>query len=92
VWVGRWLSMSGVSICGRSAAAGEAARARTRPVGRLKVLMPDQQRQIRALRVGGESVSALVVTFEVSPVTIYWLFAKGLVLAWPGLCRPILNR
>jgi hypothetical protein len=39
-----------------------------------------------------ESVSALVVTFEVSPVTIYRLLAKGLVLAWPGLCRPILSR
>lgn len=63
----------------RSAAARDAARLRGRQVGRPKALTVDQERQIRALREGGEPVPALVRTFGASRATIYRVLAQDAV-------------
>jgi len=55
----------------RAAAAREAARARGRHTGRPARLSPDQVRQVRALRAGGESIADLVRSFGVSRATVY---------------------
>ena len=55
----------------RAAAARAAARARGRHTGRPPRLTPDQVRQVRSLREGGESVADLVRSFGVSRATIY---------------------
>lgn len=53
------------------AAARTAARARGRHTGRPPRLTPDQIRQVRALRAGGESISSLITSYGVSRATIY---------------------
>ena len=55
----------------RASAARAAARARGQRTGRPARLSPDQARQVRALRAGGEAVTALAATFGVSRATIY---------------------
>lgn len=55
----------------RAAAARAAARARGRHTGRPPRLTPDQARQVRSLRAGGESIADLVRGFGASRVTIY---------------------
>lgn len=55
----------------RAAAARTAARARGRHTGRPPRLTPDQTRQVRALRAGGESISSLITSYGVSRATIY---------------------
>jgi len=55
----------------RAAAAREAARARGRHTGRPPRLSPDQVRQVRSLRAGGESIADLVRGFGVSRATVY---------------------
>jgi len=55
----------------RAAAARAAARARGRHTGRPPRLTPDQVRQIRSLRAGGEAISSLVASYGVSRATIY---------------------
>ncbi len=55
----------------RAAAARAAARARGRHTGRPPKLTTAQARQVRTLRVGGETISELVAGFGVSRATIY---------------------
>lgn len=55
----------------RAAAARAAARARGRHTGRPARLTPDQARQVRALRTGGETINELVRSFGASRATIY---------------------
>ena len=55
----------------RAAAARQAARLRGRHTGRPPRLSPEQVRQIRALRDGGESINGLVAGYRVSRATIY---------------------
>jgi DNA invertase Pin-like site-specific DNA recombinase len=55
----------------RAAAARAAVRARGRHTGRPPRLTPDQVRQVRALRAGGEAISSLVASYGVSRATIY---------------------
>ncbi len=55
----------------RTSAARAAARAREQRTGRPARLNVDQARQVRALRAGGEAVTALAARFAVSRATIY---------------------
>jgi len=55
----------------RAAAARHAARLRGRHTGRPPRLSPEQVRQIRTLRDGGESINGLVAGYRVSRATIY---------------------
>jgi len=55
----------------RAAAARAAARARGRHTGRPARLTADQARQVRSLRVAGESINELGRSFSVSRATIY---------------------
>jgi len=55
----------------RAAAGRHAARLRGRHTGRPPRLSPEQVRQIRALRDGGESINGLVAGYRVSRATIY---------------------
>ena len=55
----------------RANAARAAARARGQRTGRPTRLSDAQARQVRALRAGGEAVTALAATFGVSRATIY---------------------
>ncbi len=61
----------------RAAAARAAARARGRHTGRPPRLSLDQVRQVRSLRVGGESIADLVRGFGVSRATIYRALADA---------------
>ncbi len=65
----------------RAAAARAAARARGRHTGRPPRLTPDQIRQVRKLRAGGESIGELVAGFGVSRATIYRALAAELPAA-----------
>lgn len=60
----------------RSAAARQARVARGKPVGRPPSLTNDQARQIKALRDGGETVPALMKSFDVSRATVYRALAS----------------
>jgi len=71
----------------RAAAARAAARARGRHTGRPPRLTPDQARQLRSLRAGGESIADLVRGFGVSRATIYRALQQDMA-AEELACRP----
>lgn len=61
----------------RAAARAVGARARGRHTGRPPRLSPEQVRQVRSLREGGESVADLVRSFGVSRATVYRALGNG---------------
>jgi len=68
----------------RAAAARHAARLRGRHTGRPPRLNPEQIRQIRSLRDGGESINGLVAGYRVSRATIYRALAAADLAALPA--------
>lgn len=61
----------------RAADARAAAKARGKQTGRPKALTEDQQRQLRSLHAGGESVVALAKSYGISRPTVYRILEEA---------------
>jgi DNA invertase Pin-like site-specific DNA recombinase len=65
----------------RASDARAAAKARGKQTGRPSRLNNDQQRQLRALHAGGESVADLCRSFKISRATAYRVLERGAATA-----------